>query len=87
MVIVKIQDIVRTSDYLYYMNEFSATAVYNILGSKQTGCISFKVENTATGKNNITVRFIDKVDYPVLQLQMEAKQLINELIETNALPL
>lgn len=87
MLVLKITDIVRTSDLVYYIDEFDANAVYNILGDEKEGKIRFKIESTATGDKNIRVEMIDKIDYPTLQLQMELKQAINKLIGENKLPL
>lgn len=86
MVVQKITDIVRTSDVLFYIDEFQANAVYNILGNRKDGKIKFRVENTATGEKNISVQLIDKIDYPALQLQMELKRAINKLIGEDQLP-
>lgn len=87
MVVLDIKDVVRTSDVLYYMDEFQANAVYNILGDKKYGKIEFTVETTATGAKNIKVKMIDKVNYPALQLQIELKKIINKLISEDRLPL
>ena len=86
MVVLKITDVVRTSELVYYMDEFDAKAVCNLFGNEQTARIRFRIENTATGKKHLTVQLLDKVDYPLLQLQIELKQLIQELIDNDALP-
>ncbi|MEL3908880.1 MAG: hypothetical protein P1P64_07740 [Treponemataceae bacterium] len=87
MVVLKITDIVRTTDLVFYMDEFEATATYNILGVEQKGRIKFRIENTATGQKHLSVQLLDEIDYPILRLQMELKQKISELIKANKLPL
>ncbi len=87
MIVSKITDIVRTSDLVYYMDEFQANAICNILGNEQQTKIEFRVENTATGKKHITVRLLDEIDYPTLPLQIELKKMINDLVVNEQLPL
>lgn len=86
MVVFEINNIKRLNDFLYYRQEFSADAVYSILGERKEGKIKFSIENTATGEQNIGVTLLDSVDYPVLQIMSELKQKIYSLMEENQLP-
>ena len=87
MVVSQITDIVRTSELVYYMDEFNALVIYDILGNRTEGKIRFKIENTALGTKNIYITIIDQVDYPALPLKIELKKEIQKLIYDDALPL
>ena len=87
MVVSQIINIVRTSELVYYMDEFNATVIYDVLGSKQEGRITFRIENTALGTKNISVTIIDEIDYPALPLKMELKKAVQKLVDEDLLPL
>ncbi len=85
MVVSKLVDIERKESHIYYMQDFTATMVYSIVGREKKGRIAFSIEHKPTGEMVITVRFIDDVDYPLLPLIIDLKTTIKKLIETNEL--
>ena len=85
MVVSKLVDIERKESHIYYMQDFTATMVYSIVGREKKGRIAFSIEHKPTGEMAITVRFIDDVDYPLLPLIIDLKTTIKNLIETNEL--
>ena len=85
MVVSKLVDIERKESHIYYMQDFTATMVYSIVGREKKGRIAFSIEHKPTGEMAITVRFIDDVDYPLLPLIIDLKTTIKKLIETNEL--
>ena len=85
MVVSKLVDIERKESHIYYMQEFTATMVYSVVGKEKKGRIAFSVEHKPTGEMVISVRFIDDVDYPLLPLIIDLKTTIKKLIETNEL--
>ena len=86
MVVLKLVDIERKESHIYYMQDFTATAVYSIVGKEKKGRIAFSIEHKPTGETVISVRFIDDVDYPLLPVIIDLKTTIKNLIETNVLP-
>ena len=85
MVVSKLVDIERKESHIYYMQDFTATMVYSVVGKEQKGRLAFSVEHKPTGEMVISVRFIDDVDYPLLPLIIDLKTTIKKLIETNEL--
>jgi hypothetical protein len=85
MVVSKLVDIERKESHIYYMQDFTATMVYSVVGKEKKGRIAFSVEHKPTGEMVISVRFIDDVDYPLLPLIIDLKTTIKKLIETNEL--
>ena len=85
MVVSKLVDIERKESHIYYMQDFTATMVYSVVGKEKKGRISFCVEHKPTGEMVISVRFIDDIDYPLLPVIIDLKTTIKKLIETNEL--
>ncbi len=85
MVVSKLIEIERKESHIYYMQDFTATAVYSIVGKEKKGRIAFSIEHKPTGEMAITVKFIDDMEYPLLPLIIDLKKTIKTLIETNVL--
>nr|WP_218137363.1 hypothetical protein [Treponema phagedenis] len=81
-----IDNIKKKSSFIYYRKEFSATAHYQFLGSVKKGKIEFVVEVTPTGSNEIQIKLIDPVDYPILSVLRDLKKSVNRLVEEDKLP-
>ena len=86
MIVTEIKDIGKEDTHIYYRQKYTATAVYDILGTEKTGKIEFLVEYKPSGECDIQVKMIDQIDYPVLQLTIDLKKAVRTLIETNKLP-
>ncbi len=85
MVVSNLVDIERKESHIYYMQEYTATMIYSIVGKEKKARIAFSIEHKPTGEMAITVRFIDDVDYPLLPVIIDLKTTIKKLIETNVL--
>lgn len=86
MIVSEIKDIKKEDTHIYYRQKYTATAVYAILGTEKTGKIEFFVEYKPEGDCDIHVKMLDQIDYPVLQLTMDLKKAVRNLIDTNKLP-
>ena len=85
MVVSKLIEIERKESHIYYMQEFTATAVYSIVGKEKKGRIAFSIEHKPTGEMEITLQIIDDVDYPLLPIIIDLKKTIKTLVTTNVL--
>ncbi len=85
MVVSKLTEIERKESHIYYMQEFTATAIYSIVGKEKSGRLAFSIEHKPTGAMEITIRLIDDVDYPLLPVIIDLKKTIKTLVETNVL--
>jgi len=85
MVVSKLEDIERKESHIYYMQDFTATMIYSVVGKEKKGRIAFSIEHKPTGEMVISVRFIDDIDYPLLPVIIDLKTTIKKLIETNVL--
>lgn len=86
MTVLEIKDIEKEDTHIYYRQKYMAKAVYSILGTEKTGKIEFLIEHKPSGETDIEVKMIDSMDYPVLQLMIDLKKAVRNLIETNQLP-
>ena len=66
MIIKEFSSIERKENFIYYRKEFTAKVTYVFLEQEVSGLIEFIVETEATGKKSISIKFIDKIDYPIL---------------------
>ena len=85
MVVSKLVEIERKESHIYYMQDFTATAVYSIVGKEKKGRITFSIEHKPTGEMAITLNIVDDVDYPLLPIIIDLKKMIKDLIKTNVL--
>lgn len=66
--------------HLYYRNDYSAVALLVAMdGRNIQKKIEFSVEMAPTGKKEIKVEFVEKLDYPVLNIVKSLKEEIREL--------
>lgn len=87
MVVSEIRDIKIMDSHIYYRQIFEATAIYTFFGQQKAGKIKFSVEHTPTGETIIQVILIDSVEYPILQLMIDLKAKIRDLITEEKLPM
>ncbi|MGP1575993.1 MAG: hypothetical protein ACTTH7_00625 [Treponema sp.] len=87
MLVTDIIGIEKRNSLIYYREEFSAIAIYNIMGKKQQGKIDFLVEVNPIGEKKLFLELIDTPDYPLLPIRLDVKRALQHLIDTSALPL
>ena len=86
MKVIIIKDIIRKDVPIYYRLLYTGVAVLE-LNDKQTDYrVDFAIEIKPTGQKEITVTFLDEVDYPLLPVIKELKESINSMHENGALP-
>ena len=87
MTVLRLNDITRKEDGLYYRRKFSASAEYELpSGHNEDGKIEFIIETSPLGQNSISVKLIDPVNYPVLPVKRALKEYINDLDMAGMLP-
>jgi hypothetical protein len=86
MKVLSVKDIVRKDVPIYYRRLFSGVAVLELINQPVERKIDFSIETKPTGQNEISVTFIDPVDYPLVPLVKEIKQFLSTLDRTGGLP-
>ena len=86
MKIVTIKDMIRKDVPIYYRKLYTGVAVIEMTRGNTDYRIDFSIEYKPTGQKEITISFIDKVDYPLIPLNKELKQFINNMDTEGLLP-
>ena len=86
MKIVCIKDMIRKDVPIYYRMLYTGVAVIDFGSGPCDYRIDFSVEYKPTGAKEITVTFIDTIDYPLIPVTRELKNHILELENANGLP-
>jgi hypothetical protein len=84
--VISIKDMIRKDVPIYYRQLFTGVAVIELNNSPSDYRIDFSIEQKATGQKEITVSFIDKIDYPLVPINKELKNYIGELDNVGGLP-
>jgi hypothetical protein len=77
---------IRKDVPIYYRKLFTGVAVIELARGPADYRIDFTIEYKPTGQKEITISFIDKVDYPLIPLNREIKQYINNQDAEGMLP-
>jgi hypothetical protein len=86
MKVLSIKDMVRKDVPIYYRRLFSGVAVLELVKEPVERRIDFSIETKPTGAKEITVTFVDHVDYPLIPLNRELKKFIDHLDVNGGLP-
>ena len=87
MTVLDLKDIRRKENGVYYRRKFSASAAYQLPGGhNEDGKIEFIIETSPLGKNSISIKLIDPVNYPILPVKRALKDYICELDTAGKLP-
>lgn len=86
MKVVAVKDIVRKDVPIYYRLLYTGVAVLELTKGQAEYRIDFSVEIKPTGQKEITVTFLDGIDYPLLPVTRELKQFIDNLHTNGGLP-
>ena len=86
MKITTIKDMIRKDVPIYYRKLYTGVAVIEMAKGPEDYRIDFTIEYKPTGQKEITVSLIDKIDYPLIPLNKELKQCINDMDVEGLLP-
>jgi hypothetical protein len=86
MKVVNIKDIIRKDVPIYYRMLFTGVAVLELTGDASDYRIDFTIETKPTGQREITVSFLDDVDYPLVPVVRELKNYIDTMHTNGMLP-
>ncbi|MDR1574775.1 MAG: hypothetical protein LBS37_02110 [Treponema sp.] len=86
MKIIAIKDIVRKDVPIYYRKLFTGVAVLELVKGPKDYRIDFAIEYKPTGQKDISVTFLDDMDYPLLPLSKILKKYIDGMESGGTLP-
>jgi hypothetical protein len=86
MKVLAIKEIVRKDVPIYYRRLFTGIAVLELLKDPVERRIDFSIEHKPTGAKEVSVTFLDAVDYPLIPLNREMKKFIDHLDASGGLP-
>ena len=86
MKVISIKDMIRKDVPIYYRKLYTGVAVIEMNDKSVDYRIDFSIEYKPTGQKEISVTFIDTIDYPLVPVNKELKAYILELENNCALP-
>jgi len=86
MKVISIKDMIRKDVPIYYRKLFTGVAVIELNSGPSDYRLDFSIEYKPTGHKEISISFIDTIDYPLVPITKELKKLIIELESSGGLP-
>jgi len=86
MRLVTIKDMIRKDVPIYYRKLYTGVAVLELSQNPTEYRVDFTIEYKPTGQKEISVSFIDKIDYPLIPLKKEFCAYIDNLDSEGGLP-
>jgi hypothetical protein len=86
MKVVNIKDIIRKDIPIYYRLLYTGVAVLELTADAADYRIDFSIEIKPTGQKEITVSFLDDLDYPLVPIIKELKKFIDTMHTNGLLP-
>ena len=86
MKVVAVKDIIRKDVPIYYRLLYTGVAVIELARGAANYRIDFTIEIKPTGQKDISVTFLDALEYPLLPVIKELKVIINKMHEDELLP-
>ena len=87
MKVITIKDMIRKDVPIYYRRLYTGVAVIELSKDGVNDYrIDFSIEHKPTGCKDITVSFIDTIDYPLIPVNKELKQYIDTMDCAGGLP-
>jgi hypothetical protein len=86
MKIIAIKDMIRKDVPIYYRKLYTGVAVIEMTKGPADYRIDFSIEYKPTGQKDVSITFIDAVDYPLIPINRELKQHIIDLDNAGGLP-
>jgi hypothetical protein len=86
MKVVTVKDIIRKDVPIYYRLLYTGVAVIDLTKGPANYRIDFTIEIKPTGLKEISVTFLDNIEYPLIPIIKELKVLIDKMHEDELLP-
>ena len=86
MKVISIKDMIRKDVPIYYRKLYTGVAVIELNRGPADYRIDFSIEYKPTGQKDISINFLDTIDYPLVPVNKELKNHINELDSSGRLP-
>ncbi len=86
MKVVAIKDIIRKDVPIYYRLLYTGVAVIELAKGAANYRIDFTIEIKPTGQKDISVTFLDALEYPLLPVIKELKVIIDNMHSNELLP-
>jgi hypothetical protein len=86
MNVTAIKDVIRKDIPIYYRLLYTGVATIELSGKQADYRIDFSIEIKPTGKKEIVVTFLDELDYPLVPVLREMKNLIETMHSNGELP-
>jgi hypothetical protein len=87
MKVLDITDIERKENAVYYRRYFSATAIIELQTKTSETPIEFSIETSPLSEKTVTVKFLERIDYPLVPIMGAVKTAILAKDDEGALPL
>jgi len=86
MKVVAVKDIIRKDVPIYYRLLYTGVAVIELTKGQNNYRIDFTIEIKPTGMKEISVTFLDNIEYPLIPIIKELKAIIDKMHEDELLP-
>jgi len=86
MKVVSVKDIIRKDVPIYYRLLYTGVAVVELAKGAANYRIDFTIEIKPTGLKEISVTFLDNIEYPLIPVIKELKVIIDKMHEDELLP-
>ena len=84
--VFNIKDIVRKDVPIYYRLLYTGVAVMELTKDPEDYRIDFAIEIKPTGQKEISVSFVDDLNYPLIPVVKELKKIIDTMHTNGVLP-
>ncbi len=86
MKVISVKDIIRKDVPIYYRLLYTGVAVIELANGSANYRIDFTIEIKPTGLKEISVTFLDNLEYPLLPVIKDLKVIINKMYDDELLP-
>jgi hypothetical protein len=86
MKVISIKDMIRKDYPIYYRKLYTGVVVIEMNRGPADYRIDFSIEYKPTGQKDVSVNFLDAIDYPLIPVNRELKRFIVDLDDAGGLP-
>ena len=86
MQVIELKDLKRKETPLHYIREFNGLAVLETSVGRKEAALAFTVERKPIGPPDVSIRFLEEPDWPLLPLIKSVKDIILGLDKSGGLP-